>query len=86
MRWRGVVVTDDLQMGALAKKYTTEQIIRMAVEAGADILVFSSNARDAPFDPDLPQKAHAILVDLVRRGVVSEDRLYESWRRIAAMP
>lgn len=83
--WQGVVVTDDLQMGALAKKYTTTQIIRMAVEAGADILVFSSNARDAPFDPDLPQKAHAILVDLVRRGVVSEDRLYESWQRIAAM-
>ncbi len=85
MGWRGVVVTDDLQMGALAKKYAMEQIVRMAVEAGSDILIFSNNSRDIPFDPDLAQRAHAILVDLVRKGVVSGDRLYESWRRIAAM-
>ena len=83
--WQGVVVTDDLQMWALAGKYTTEQIILMAVKAGADILIFACNARDAPFDPDFPKTAHDTLVRLVHEGKIPEDRLRESWQRIAKM-
>lgn len=83
--WRGVVVTDDLQMGALTQRYSTEQCILMAVQAGVDILVFSGNAKDAVPDSDFPKVIHDILVRLVREGKISEGRLYESWLRIAEM-
>ena len=80
--WNGIVFTDDLHMGALTRHYSIEEIICRAVEAGADILIFSCNAKDMPFDPDFPKKARDILVSLVTEGKISKERLYESWNRI----
>ncbi|MCL1941413.1 MAG: hypothetical protein FWG09_05675 [Synergistaceae bacterium] len=80
--WNGIVITDDLHMGALTQHYTIEEIIFRAVDAGADILIFSSNAKNMDFDPDFPKKAHEILVSLVNEGAISKERLYESWDRI----
>ena len=80
--WDGVVVTDDLHMGALMLHYSIEQIIYRAVSAGADVLIFASNSSDMVYDPDFPQKAHDILVNLVIEGRISKERLYESWSRI----
>ncbi len=37
-----VVITDDLQMGAIRKYYTTLQTLRMAINAGDDILLFGN--------------------------------------------
>ena len=36
----GVVVTDDLQMDAIAAEYTLEEVVIRAIGAGADILLF----------------------------------------------
>ena len=78
----GVIVTDDLQMRAVTDKYSLEQTVRLALEAGADILLFGNNLA---YDPDLPAKVQAILVDLVRTGSVPEPRVQESYARIMAL-
>ena len=65
--YKGLVITDGLNMGALTKNYKEADIYWMAVEAGADLLCLPSN-------PDLAIssiKAH-----------VSEARIDESVRRI----
>ena len=80
--WNGVTVTDDLHMKALTKKHSTEEIIRMAVLAGADILILSGNSKDMEFDPEFPAKAHRALLNEVAGGTISRERLYESWQRI----
>lgn len=80
--WNGVVVSDDLQMGAVAKGRSLEETVRLAVRAGNDILLFGNNLS---YDPDLHDKVFQALMHLVNTGVVSRERLEESWRRIEAM-
>ena len=78
----GVIVTDDLQMRAVTEKYDLEATVRLALEAGADILLFGNNLA---YDPELPARAQAAIVKLVRDGVVPESRVRESYERIMAL-
>jgi len=38
----GVVITDDLQMGAISKRYSLKEALRLAINAGDDILLFGN--------------------------------------------
>lgn len=46
-RYRGLVITDDLGMGALVKHFSREEIAVRALEAGVDLLLYC-NEFDAP--------------------------------------
>ncbi len=80
--WRGVVISDDMQMKAITGHYGLEQAMLLAVQAGVDILVFGNNLQ---WDPDLPEKAHATLRRLVDSGRISPERIRASWERIRAL-
>ena len=80
--WRGVVATDDLQMGAVTAAHDLKETIRLAVDAGADLLVFGNNVA---YDEQIAAHAHAALMELVAEGRVAPDRLRVSWERIAAL-
>lgn len=77
--FEGVVLSDDMQMGAIADRYGLETAIRLAIEAGVDILVFGNNLA---YDEEIVPKAVAIIRDLVRTGAISEARIDESYLRI----
>jgi beta-N-acetylhexosaminidase len=81
--WRGVIVTDDLQMNALADHYSLEDIVLLAVNAGSDLLIFGNNT--SLFDPDIAAKAHAALMGHIRAGRISEERIRESWQRLQSL-
>ena len=80
--WHGVVVTDDLDMAAVSERFSLAERVRLAVEAGCDLLLFGNNLQ---YDPDVAHKAHAALLGLVRDGVVSEARVRQSYDRIQAL-
>jgi beta-N-acetylhexosaminidase len=80
--FKGVIVTDDLQMEAIAREYGLDQAITQAIEAGADILVFGNNLS---YDPEITQKAITIIEDLVQSGRISQARIAESFARIMAL-
>ncbi|MGL4722093.1 MAG: glycoside hydrolase family 3 protein [Desulfovibrionaceae bacterium] len=77
--WEGIVVTDDLQMQAITDHYNFSEIVIRSVLAGNDILLFGNNI---VFDKDLPEKVQRILINAVRRGVISIERIEDSYRRI----
>ena len=77
--WKGVVITDDLQMQAIEGQYSTREAVRLAVLAGVDILLFGNNLKH---DPKEGSKIHAVLVDLVRAGEIPPRRIEESYKRI----
>ena len=77
--WQGVVITDDLQMQAVEGRFSTKEAIRLAVLAGGDILLFGNNLRH---DPQEGRKVHALLLELVREGAITEARIRESYERI----
>jgi beta-N-acetylhexosaminidase len=78
--WNHVIITDDLQMGALADRYSLKEIIALAVAAGADILLFGNNTLF--HDENMAFTAHAALMELVAEGRVTPARIRESWLRI----
>lgn len=77
--WKGVVITDDLQMQAIEGQYSTREAVKLAVLAGVDILLFGNNLKH---DPKEGSKIHAVLVDLVRAGEIPPRRIEESYNRI----
>jgi beta-N-acetylhexosaminidase len=78
----GVIVSDDMQMKAIADRYGLEEAIRLAVEAGVDILLFGNNTT---YDPDIASKAATILRSLVEKKIISEKRIDLSYRRVMAL-
>ena len=42
LKYRGVVITDDLQMRAISKKYSLKRTIMLAINAGNDLLLFGN--------------------------------------------
>lgn len=79
MGYDGVVVTDDMQMRAVSAHYGLKEAIRLSIDAGADILLFGNNLQ---YDPKLPEKALAIIIELVGEGRVAPERIRQSWKRI----
>jgi beta-N-acetylhexosaminidase len=75
----GVIVSDDMQMKAIADRFGPEEAIRLAVEAGIDILLFGNNTS---YDPDIASKAASILRSLVKNKIIPEQRIDLSYRRI----
>ena len=82
MGWQGVVVSDDLQMRAIRDYYPLEQAIRLAVEAGVDILLFGNNLN---WQPDMAERAYAALHRLVMDGTITRERVIASYKRIQAL-
>ena len=81
LEFEGVVVSDDMKMGAIAQNYSLEESIELAVKAGVDILLFGNNS--SSYDPQIAQKAVHILRDLVESGTLSRDRIEQSYQRIS---
>jgi len=78
--FRGVVFTDDMQMHAIAKHYGLEDAIRMAIQAGVDVMTFSNNISGS--DERTVDRVHTIIRDMVKKGIISEARIDESFDRI----
>lgn len=72
MGYEGLVITDALNMGALTKYYTQDEIYVRAVESGVDILLMPSSSRSAL----------ASIKSAVNSGRISEERIDESVRKI----
>jgi beta-N-acetylhexosaminidase len=80
--FKGVVVSDDLEMGAVRERYSLEDRVIKAVNAGIDLLVFS-NVKS--HDPELGVKIHAIIAEAVRDGRIPRTRIEGAVARIAAL-
>ncbi len=76
----GVVFSDDMQMHAISKHYGFEQAIKLAIEAGVDMLMFANMVEEK--DKRSPELVHSTIMSLVQSGQISEDRIAASYRRI----
>jgi beta-N-acetylhexosaminidase len=81
MGYDGVVVSDDMQMGAITTRYGEEVAVRKAIEAGVDVLLFGNNL---VHDPDVAPRTIERVAAWVREGSLPEERIDASHRRILA--
>jgi beta-N-acetylhexosaminidase len=75
----GVILSDDLEMKAIAGRSGLEQAVQWGLEAGLDLLVFGNNMT---FDEDIGKKANGIICRLVEAGKITESRIDESFQRV----
>ena len=68
----GIVITDSLRMGAVTERFESAEAAVAAVEAGVDILLMSADF----------SAARRGIIDAVRDGRISEERIDESLFRI----
>ena len=76
--FNGVVITDDMQMGALTESFSIAQAAVKAVTAGNDLLIYSG-------EPEQQAEAYNAILDAVKKGKISEQRINESVLRILTL-
>ncbi len=82
LNYEGVVITDDMQMKAISAEFSEEEAMVMAVNAGADMVIYGNQLSDA----------NACAEGLVERiyknvlnGQIQESRIHEAYERIKNM-
>ena len=75
--FKHLVVTDDLEMGAIAKHFEIEDASVRAFEAGEDMLLICAT-------PETIRRGYRALLAAARDGKLSKQRIQSSLKRIAA--
>ena len=78
----GVVIADDLQMGAVRRHFSEEAASVAAIRAGVDVLLFS---RDRVVDPTLVERVTAAVAQAARKDPRLRERVRQSFQRIVAL-
>lgn len=79
--FKGVLVSDDLQMGAISKHYTLKQTLTLSINSGVNMLLFANQLAR-------PVKLETIINTVysqVQNGQISLERIVESNKRINKM-
>ncbi len=71
----GVVVTDSLRMAGVRERHSDGEAAIRALEAGADVLL----------DPELPLEVFSAVLEAVRSGRLSQDRINRSVTRVLGL-
>ena len=78
----GVVISDDLEMGAITARYSLEEAAVKAIQAGNDVIILSNQTALAP---DLPERIVAAIRRAVEDGTISREALQASYDRILGL-
>ena len=76
--YQGLVITDDLEMGAIGKHYEIEEAVLSAFQGGADILLICH-------DPEKIERAYFCLLKALKGGTIPSRLLENSLKRILAL-
>jgi beta-N-acetylhexosaminidase len=82
MSFDGLIATDSLGMGALSNVYGESEAAALALQAGADLLMFGNDPGHTPAEA---RAAYAHVLNLVQSGAISLDRVEASLRRVLAL-
>lgn len=73
--FEGIIMTDDLTMGAITQNWETDDAAVQAIKAGADMILFAA-------EPNASIAARDAVITAVERGEISLDRINTSVERI----
>lgn len=83
LHYDGVIVTDDMAMGAMTQQYSLEEALTLTLLAGADMLCLSNNG--AEYNADIVPQVVDMLFRKVKEGVIPAERIHDSYGRIQRM-
>ena len=80
LHFDGVIISDDMQMGAIDNEYGLREAIRLSLLAGVDILMFANNVSDE--NRVSASTIHAIIKDLLFEDIITREQIEASYARI----
>jgi beta-N-acetylhexosaminidase len=78
----GIIISDDLQMNAIAKHYSIEEAIPLMVNAGVDIFCIGNNLE---IDENIVPKVIDIVMEKIFSGEISEEQIETSYNKIISL-
>jgi beta-N-acetylhexosaminidase len=78
LRYRGLIITDDLDMKALTRNWSVEEIAIRSLEAGNDLLLYCN-------EPSSPSKALDAIEKAVGQTRISLARIEDSYQRVSKL-
>jgi beta-N-acetylhexosaminidase len=87
--YNGVIVSDDLCMGAIAQNYSIEDSIVKSINAGCDMLIISNNPLANKNAPDFKMMSATAIINIIKNavkaGMISKSQIEESYNRITKL-
>lgn len=80
--FKGVTITDDLDMGAIRKNYELYEIVPLAVNAGENVLLFSNREKG---DEKLAKKINLIIKNGLIEGLILPSNILDSYKKIVKL-
>jgi beta-N-acetylhexosaminidase len=77
MNYRGVIVSDDMQMKAISQNYSVKESVALAINSGVDMLLFGNQLATQDIDELVD-----VILEQVKSGEIPEARIKESNKRI----
>jgi beta-N-acetylhexosaminidase len=74
LKYKKIIISDDMEMKAIADNFTLKQQVELAMNAGADILIYRSFAKSV--------EAYNSLKELIQENKVSKSTIEEKLKRI----
>ena len=79
--FKGIIISDDMQMAAIKDHYAFDESIIKAVNAGNDVISFSNNSPNG-YDAKIAYKVRDAIFNAVKEHRIKEERITESYTRI----
>lgn len=79
LKFNGLVITDGMFMGAITNNYSFDYAVDLAINAGNDVLLYTTNYLNGK---SLVDSVVNIVMNKISEGKISEQRIDESYNRI----
>lgn len=79
INFEGIIISDDLDMGAVKDNYTLETIVTKGISAGENILLFSNRKKT---NPNLVKDIHKIVKKELKKGTIKVEQIETSYEKI----
>ncbi len=81
--FEGVIVSDDMQMGAILEQYALTEAVLEAIRAGVDIILIANQAGD--YSLAHTYRVRDAILQAIESGQLPRERIYESAQRILTL-
>jgi beta-N-acetylhexosaminidase len=83
LEFKGVIVSDDIQMGAITEHFGFEEAIIKSINAGCDLLIISNNS--STYNEDDYYRAVETIFNAVVAGEINIETINNSYDRITKL-
>lgn len=81
--FKGVIATDDLNMGAISNQFPYHNALKLAINAGVDMIIIGNNGKE--YVPSLIETTIAHVYEMVQNGQIKKQRIDEAYNKIKSL-